>query len=395
MTAVPRVNRIGLCAGANGFAGTTQSVLVAYTLADDERLLADTVQAFAKTQGLEAASDRDRRDRYPVEAMKEAAGLGLLGLASTSSGASLTHLVLALDAVATVDPALGSCIAAHNAALHLAADHDVAEAMAQGEVAALAYTEEATGADAARTGTKAVPDGNGWRLTGQKVWTINAEVAEHLMVLAQTPKGPAWFAVPGNAEGLARGANEPIMGLRSSGIRTLYLSQLKVEASRMVLGPESALAGLERARGVLRLASAALHAGAVAGALDAAARFAETRVQFGKPIGTYQAVSDGVSEMDIQLHAARSLNLAAAARSGEPDFPVWAARAKAFATTMAIPMTRQAIRVQGGTGFMREGGTERFARDVRALQFVGDPVPLQKDVVKRAVMPALEFPADP
>jgi alkylation response protein AidB-like acyl-CoA dehydrogenase len=87
--------------------------------------------------------------------------------------------------------------------------------------------------------------------------------------------------------------------------------------------------------------------------------------------------------------------LEAAARAGEGDAAVWAARAKAFAAEMAIPMTRQAIRVQGGTGFMREGGTERFARDARALQFVGETSHIHRDTLKRALLPDVAFAPEP
>lgn len=362
---------------------------MAYVLADDERLLFDTVRDFAKGLGLDGAQDRDRHDRYPAEEMVQAAGLGLLGLGDASSGLTATHLALAVDALATTDPSLAACVLAHNAGCAVRGDRAPA-----GEIVSVILSEEATGPDASRTGTRAVLKGDTWHLTGQKVWGINAEVAKHFVVLAQTPKGPTLFHVPGDAPGLARGANEPIMGLRSAGIRTVYLSDVAV-GSANILGEEGqGLALVSRIKNTLRLGAAAALCGAVAGGLDAAARFAETRIQFQQPIGTYQAVSDGVTEIDVQLAAARSLVLAAAAREQESDYAVWVARAKAFAATMAIPMSRQAIRVQGGTGFMREGGTERFARDVRALQFLGDPVPLQKDVVKRHVMPDIAYPVD-
>ena len=99
--------------------------------------------------------------------------------------------------------------------------------------------------------------------------------------------------------------------------------------------------------------------------------------------------------MDVQAQASLALSLAAAARLDADDAPLWAARAKAFANEMAIPMTRQAIRIQGGTGFMREGGTERFARDARALQFLGETTQMQRDLIKRAVLPDVAFPSTP
>jgi alkylation response protein AidB-like acyl-CoA dehydrogenase len=104
--------------------------------------------------------------------------------------------------------------------------------------------------------------------------------------------------------------------------------------------------------------------------------------------------------MDVQLAAARALTWEAASllRTEPPDDPgaaVAAARAKLFGAEAAVAATRSAIRVQGGTGFMREGGTERFARCARALQFVGEAGPMQRDLLKRAVMPGLKWPPAP
>jgi alkylation response protein AidB-like acyl-CoA dehydrogenase len=191
------------------------------------------------------------------------------------------------------------------------------------------------------------------------------------------------------------GRNEPLLGLRAAGLRTVYLSGVQVPASHRIGEVGQGLALLKQERAWLQVGAAAALAGCVAGALRAAAGFATTRVQFGAAIGTYQAVSDGVALMDVQLHASLALTLEAAATLGTPQGPLWAARAKAFANEMAIPMTRQAVRIQGGTGFMREGGTERFARDARALQFLGESTQMQRDAIKRAALPDLAFPATP
>jgi alkylation response protein AidB-like acyl-CoA dehydrogenase len=370
---------------------------VPFQLADDERLIQDTVRGLAKRLGLDAAQDRDRHDRFPREELQQAAQLGLSGILDPQSGLTASHFILAIDALAEVDPTLAACVTAHNAALAVAAtaQHPSAQGMAQGELAALLVSEEAVGSDPSRLGARATASGTGWKLSGQKVWGINAEAASRFFVLATTDKGPTFFVVPAQAPGVALGANDPVMGLRSAGMRTVYFSNVQLDAASIVGQPGSGLALLAVANNAIRLGAAAALCGAVGGALEAAARFAETRIQFQNPIGTYQAVSDGVTEMDIQLAAARALCLQAAANQTGPDAAVWSARAKAFCANMAVPMTRQAIRIQGGTGFMREGGTERFARDVRALQFLGDSTPLQRDVVKRAVLPGIEYPADP
>ncbi len=366
-----------------------------FTLSDDEALMRDTVRQFARQWGLEKAADADRHDRYPVQAMADAAALGLTGLAARD-GPGATAYVLALDEVAQVDPTLAACLAAHNAALAAAstANHPVAGPLAAGEIGALLVAEEAAGSDALHPGTALAGDA-ALTVSGQKVWGINALAARHLLVLAKHGTSLSLLALPRDAVGVSVGANEPLMGLRAAGIRTVYLSKVAVPPAAFVGASGQGAAAVAAGRAWLTLGSAAALCGAVAGGLAAAATFAQNRVQFGAPIATYQAVSDGLTTMDVQLAAARALVLQAAARLSEPDGAVWAARAKAFAAEMAIPMTRQAIRVQGGTGFMREGGTERFARDARALQFVGETVQIQRDILKRALLPDVAFAPEP
>ncbi|MEK6975166.1 MAG: acyl-CoA dehydrogenase family protein [Candidatus Thermoplasmatota archaeon] len=382
-----------------------------YTLSEDEVLIQKVVREFATTQvGLDRAADQDRHDRFPSETMAAAAGLGLTTMTVPAeqggAGVTATAFALAIHELAKVDPNAAAILAVHNGlALRFilqagdAVRARVVQAAAAGEVVAFLGTEEASGSDVASLGTTAVPSQGGYRITGQKVWAVAASDAKHFVVLADAKGGatpaPTLFYVPASAAGITLGNNEPLLGLRAAGIRTVYLSSVQVPAENRIGDVGQGLALLKAERPWLQVAAAAALAGCVAGAFTAAADFATSRIQFGQPIGTYQAVSDGVVTMDVQAHACLALTLEAAAHLGADDAPLWAARAKAFANEMAIPMTRQAIRIQGGTGFMREGGTERFARDARALQFLGETTQMQRDLIKRAVLPDVTFPATP
>jgi alkylation response protein AidB-like acyl-CoA dehydrogenase len=381
-----------------------------FTLTDDEALIRKVVREFAQQRvGLDKASDFDRFDRFPADAVQAAAGLGLTALTLPvdlgGAGAGPTAYALAIHELAQVCPNTAAILAVHNGlGLRLLAANPalaarVAPEAAAGALVAVLATEEAHGSDVATIGTQAMPDPAGGegavRVTGQKVWGIAASDARHFLVLASQQGKPTLYHVPAGAEGVSLGRNEPIMGLRAAGIRTVYLSAVAVPGSARIGEVGQGLDLLRRERAWLQVGAAAALSGCVAGALAAASAFAQTRVQFGQPIGTYQAVSDGVAAIDVQVQASLALTLAAAGRLGEPDAAVWAARAKAFANEMAVAMTRQAIRIQGGTGFMREGGTERFARDARALWFVGETTQMQRDTLKRALLPDVAFPAAP
>lgn len=368
---------------------------------DDEALIEQVVGEFARDQiGLEAASELDRHDRFPAEFLAAAAQLGLTALTLDESqggaGAGPTAYALALAAVARVCPNTAAVLAVHNGfGARVLADAgnqpDLLAAAAAGELVCTLATEEAHGGNKQRLGTVARrpaegAEGSGWSITGMKVWGLAAAGAKHFLVLAKTGDGPTWFHVPADTQGVAIGHNEPLLGLRASGIRTVYLTDVRVPDSAVVGEPGAGLDLWGRAQPWLRVGVAACLVGAVEGAHAAARGFAEGRVQFGKPIATFQAVSDAVTHVDMTLAAARALVLEAAAHLGSDDAALWSARAKGFAADAAIELTRKAIRVQGGTGFMREGGTERFARDVRALQFLGEPPHAARETMKRAVL---------
>lgn len=382
-----------------------------YVLSEDEALIQKVVREFATSQvGLERAQDADRHDRFPADTIVSAAGLGLTAMTVPAeqggAGVTATAFALAIHELARVDPNTAAILAVHNGlalrALLRAGDGTRAKvlpAAAAGEVVAFLASEEANGSDVGAIGTSAHDKGGTWHLNGQKVWAVGASDAKHFVVLADAKGGkaprPTLFYVRGDAKGITLGGNEPLLGLRAAGIRTVYLSDVAVADGDRIGDVGAGLAVLAQERPWLQVAAAAALSGCVLGAFAAAADFAANRIQFGQPIGTYQAVSDGVVAIDVQAHASLALTLEAAGRLGTDEAAVWAARAKAFANEMAIPMTRQAIRIQGGTGFMREGGTERFARDARALQFLGETTQMQRDLIKRAVLPDVAFPSTP
>ncbi len=363
-----------------------------FLLSDDEDLIAKTVAEFAAGIGADAAHEFDRHGTFPAEPLAGAAQLGLLGMSLSAeqggAGVSPAAYALAVMEMAKVCPNTATVLAAHNgAAMRLLADGPEAlRAQGAASVIATLATEEAYGSDKSTIGTEAAPDGDGFRLTGSKVWGVGATDATTFLILAQAPDGPTWFAVPRDAPGIQVAAPEDLLGLRAAGISNVYLDDVAVGADAIVGAPGQGKAMWDAVQPWLQVGAAACIVGAAVGAQLVGNDFAENRVQFGKPIGTYQAVSDTLTEIDIQIAAARSLVLEAASRLAHDDAPAWAARAKAFAAGMAILSTRRVIRVQGGTGFMREGGSERYARDVRALQFFGEPVVMQRDTLKRHLL---------
>jgi alkylation response protein AidB-like acyl-CoA dehydrogenase len=373
---------------------------MAYTLTEDEEMIRAMVADFARDHvSLDAAHERDRHDTFPTELLTAAAGLGLtgMGLDAEEGGAGITPTAFAvvLETLAAVEPSLSAILAVHNGmglrllrhASNAVKAAVIPSAVAGAPVAYLA-TEEAGGSDKTNLTTEAVPHDDGsYLLTGRKTWGLAATGAKHFIVLAEIPgSGPTLLYVAAETPGVALGNVEPTMGLRSAGIRTVYFDDVAVPAENVIGELGGGMTAYKDALCWLQVGVAATIVGAIDGAFKAATKFAEDRVQFGEPVGKYQAVSDGVTNMDLQRAAARALVREAAGALGTEKQAIMAARAKAFTSEMSADMTRQAIRIQGGTGFMREGGTERFARDVRMLWFMGETPQMQRDLLKRELL---------
>jgi hypothetical protein len=373
-----------------------------YHLSEDEQLIRRTVAEFARdVVTLDGAHERDRHDRFPTDILQQAAQLGLTAMSLTAeeggAGVTPTAFAAATIEIARVDPAFAAILAAHNGMavrlLRHGGDGVRQQALAKlaaGEAGCYLATEEAGGSDKSRLTTEAIEreDGAGFRLTGRKTWGLGAAGARHFVVLAAAEAGPTLFYVPADAAGVSLGKNEPLLGLRAAGIRTVYFDDVRLPAEARIGAAGEGQALYEAALPWLQVGVAAAIVGAIRGAFVAARDFAQSRVQFGEPIGKYQAVSDSVTAIDVQVAAAEALVLEAAGRlDGEAkEAAAHAARAKAFTADVSAALTRLAIRIQGGTGFMREGGTERFARDVRCLWFVGETPHMQRDLLKRHLL---------
>ncbi|WP_460062956.1 acyl-CoA dehydrogenase family protein [Streptomyces sp. YKOK-I1] len=197
----------------------------------------------------------------------------------------------------------------------------------------------------------AVRDGTGWRLSGTKMFVIDGHSAELLLVVARSDTGPALFAVAGDAAGVTRTRLETLDPTRR-------LARVDLDRAEAVgVGPEGDATG--RLRAVLDLAVVALAAEQVGGAracLDAAVEYAKARVQFGRPIGSFQAVKHRLADMLLRIEAARSSAyhaMATAAENAGADtgaLPTAAALAASYCAEAYTHAAKDNIQVHGGIG---------------------------------------------
>ena len=257
---------------------------------------------------------------------------------------------------------------------------------------AYAITEPEAGSDVSGVRTTAVPDGESWRLTGEKIWIHNAPVADFAVVLARTDpaagkRGMSIFLVEADAKGYARGRKEHKMGQRASQVGALAFDNVP-------LGPEALLGqpgrGFHMMMSVLekgRVGIAALAVGILQAALEESVAYAKTRRQFGKAIADFQAVQWMLADMAKATHAARLMTRHAAEKldSGAPA-GLDCSMAKCFASDAAVEHTANAVQVHGGIGYIRGTPVERLYRDAKITQIYEGTNQVQRMIIARALL---------
>ena len=249
--------------------------------------------------------------------------------------------------------------------------------LASGELTGcFALTEPEAGSDATAQKTVAVRDGDSFVITGQKCFITNAPIANLFTVFARTDpnaKGAAGisaFLIERGAPGLSTSPPYRKMGQHGSPVGEVRLEDVRVPASAIVGGVEGQ--GFRTAMKTLnkqRINLAALCIGPAIRLVEEMARQAQSRRQFGQPIGDFQLVQQMIAESNIEVHAARALVLETARKRDEGiDVTMEASMCKLFASEMCGRVADRAVQVFGGSGFIAGNVAERFYRDVRLFR---------------------------
>ncbi|WP_149180589.1 acyl-CoA dehydrogenase family protein [Streptomyces sp. TRM49041] len=254
-------------------------------------------------------------------------------------------------------------------------------------------TEPGTGSDAAGLATRAVRDtGRGdWVINGSKMFITNGTWADVVLLFARTGdvpghRGISAFLVPADTPGLTRRAVHGKLGLRGQATAELVLQDVRVPAGAL-LGPEGrgfAVAMSALAKG--RMSVAAGCVGIARAALDAAVGYAGEREQFGRPIASYQLVQELISDIAVDVDAARLLTwrVADLVDRGQ-DFATAASQAKLFASEAAVHCANNALQVFGGYGYIDEYPVGKLLRDARVMTLYEGTSQIQKLIIGRAL----------
>ncbi|MFC9702860.1 acyl-CoA dehydrogenase family protein [Streptomyces sp. NPDC056943] len=252
-------------------------------------------------------------------------------------------------------------------------------------------TEPGTGSDAGNLTTRAVRDGDDYVVNGTKMFITNGTWADVVLLFARTNdtpghKGVSAFLVPTDTPGLTRRAVHGKLGLRGQATAELVLEDVRVPAAAL-LGPEGkgftvAMSALAKGR----MSVAAGCVGIAQAALDAAVRYAGEREQFGKPIASYQLVQELITDIAVDVDAARLLTwrVADLIDRGQ-DFATAASKAKLFASEAAVRAANNALQVFGGYGYIDEYPVGKLLRDARVMTLYEGTSQIQKLIIGRAL----------
>jgi hypothetical protein len=373
-------------------------------LTEEQRLVRDTIRAFAQTELAPNAARWDREHRFPREALHALGALGALGMVVPErhggAGMDYVSLAVALEEIAAGDGATSTIVSVQNSVVcgplnafgTDAQKEKYLKPLARGErFGCFCLSEPHVGSDAGAIATRAERQGEHWVLNGVKQFITTGKNADVAIVFAVTDKtsgkkGISGFVVDTSTPGFIVARVEEKLGQRASDTAQIVLENCRVPVANL-LGREGngyriALANLEAGR----IGIAAQAVGMASAALEAALLFARDRIAFGKPIREHQAINFMLADMATQIEAARQLAWHAAALrdAGEPCLKE-ASMAKLFASEMAERVCSDAIQIHGGYGYVTDFPVERIYRDVRVCQIYEGTSEIQRLVIGRAL----------
>jgi len=373
-----------------------------YDLSDQHAQLRETVRAFAEGQLAPVAEELDREGRFPAELVQAAAELGLLGIplpeSAGGSGFDTVAYAIAIEELARVDSSFAITVAAHTSLgtmpIHLFGSDQQKQrwldALASGRgLGAFGLTEAGAGSDAGATRTTARLDGGEWVIDGSKMFITNAGTPLSKLVTITARTGPdevSNIVVENGTAGYDQSQPLKKMGWRSSDTRELTFTGCRVPEQNL-LGPRGE--GFRQFLEILdggRISVAALGLGMAQGAFEMGLSYARQREQFGRPIGSFQAIQFKLADMATEVEAARNLVYKAAwlKDQGRP-FAQQAAIAKLYTGELARRACNESLQIHGGYGFMDEYPISRFYRDAKVLEIGEGTNEVQRLVIARGL----------
>jgi alkylation response protein AidB-like acyl-CoA dehydrogenase len=373
-------------------------------LSEDERLFRDSVYEFAGREVRPHVREMDEHAKIGRPLIDKLFDLGVMGIeipeSYGGSAASFFHSILAIEALSRVDPSIGVLVDVQNtlvvnALLRWGSD-DIRRRylprLASKAIGAYALSEAGSGSDAFAMATRASEAGDGFSITGRKLWITNGNEADIFIVFANVNPGAGYrgitaFLVERGFAGFTVGKKEDKLGIRASSTCELLLEDCHVPRANVLgevgKGYKTAIETLNEGR----IGIGAQMIGLTQGALDHAIAYTKERKQFGKPIAEFQAVRHQLARAAADLEAARLLVYnAARLRDAQQPFLTEAAMCKLFSSEIAERVTSLAVNLFGGNGFVKEYPVEKLFRDAKIGQIYEGTSNLQLETIAKQII---------
>ena len=375
-----------------------------FALNSDHLAMREMANAFADERMAPNAVAWDEAKHFPVDVLREAAGLGMAAIyvREESGGSGLTRLDAALifEALSTGCPSTAAYLSIHNMVAWMI-DRFGSPALGAKFLPRLAsmehlssycLTEPGAGSDAAALKTRARRDGDFYVLDGVKQFISGAGAADIYLVMARTggdgAGGVSAFVVEKETAGLSFGANERKMGWNTQPTRQVIMEGARVPAANLIgaegEGFKIAMAGLDGGR--LNIGACALGGGEAA--LAKALAYMRERKAFGRAIIDFQALQFRLADIATSLEAARALlwRAASALDAKAPDATKLCAMAKRVSTDAGFNAANDCLQLLGGYGYLADYGIEKIVRDLRVHQILEGTNEIMRLIVARGLI---------
>ncbi len=377
-----------------------------FELPEATRELQGVALDFARERIAPHALQWDQDRHFPLDVLREAAGLGMAGLyvREESGGAGLSRLDAAVvfEALATGCPAVSAFLSIHNMVAWMVdrwgtpaqREAQLPSLLTMERVAAYCLTEPGSGSDAAALSTRAARDNAGYVLDGTKQFISGAGAADLYLTMVRTggpgADGVSAMLVDKATPGLSFGANERKMGWNAQPTRQVLFDAARIPGDSL-LGEEGqgfryAMAGLDGGR--LNIAACSL--GGAQAALDIALAYVKERRAFGRAVSDFQATQFRLADMATELEVARTFLWRACAKldAKAPDATQFCAMAKRFVTDTGSRVADEALQLLGGYGYLADYGIEKLVRDLRVHRILEGTNEIMRVIIARQLVKA-------
>jgi butyryl-CoA dehydrogenase len=378
------------------------SEAVDFSFSEQQELLRRSIAGFVDQEVVPAAARIDEEGQFPAALFQKAADLGYLGIRYPEKygGAGGDNVMFAL---LCEELARGSMSVAATVSMQCLMGTDfvhrfgteeqkqrlLVPAIRGEKIGVIAMTEPDAGSDLGAIKTTARREGGDYVLNGRKMWITNASVADFFTVAAKTDpqagfKGVDMFVVERGTPGLTVGKDIAKMAVLGQSVGELILEECRVPAIQLFSAEGTGYQNLQEILAEIRIMMGSLSLGLARAALEAAVRYSQERMQFGRPIAKFQAISHRLVDMATQLEAARLMVYRAASLldRGERDMKL-ASMAKLFASEMANQVADGATRIFASYGLAMEYPAQRYFRDARFLLLGGGTSEVLRGIIAR------------